>query len=122
MNNASSHLTGKPNWPGRTDYMRRLHKALLCPLGKHDDTHLSGEKSNFCGACRKQMNPYAFKDFEVHLVGGEVKKVKAVNAKDAASRVIFEGKECKFDERTGEPIGEFTVHPENILRVNSAEI
>lgn len=110
-------------WPAYFKwYMRRLHKALLCPLGKHDDTHLSGEKSNFCGACRKQMNPYAFKDFEVHLVGGEVKKVKAVNAKDAASRVIFEGKECRFDERTGEPIGEFTVHPENILRVNSAEI
>lgn len=49
-----------------------------------------------------------------------MKKVKAVNAKDAASRVIFEGKECKFDERTGEPIGEFTVHPENILRVDQA--
>ncbi|WP_454105789.1 hypothetical protein [Marinobacter sp. MBR-105] len=102
--------------------MNRLHKAILCPLGKHDDTHLNGEKSNFCGACGKQMNPYAFKDFEVHLVGGEVKRVKAVSAQDAASRVIFEGKEYRFDIRSGEPIGEFTVHPENIVRVKEAEI
>lgn len=99
----------------------RLHKALLCPLGKHDDRHLNGDKSNFCGACGKQVNPYAFKDFEVHLVGGEVKRVKAVSAQDAASRVIFEGKEYRFDIRTGEPIGDLAVHPKNILRIDKVD-
>lgn len=96
----------------------KIHKVLLCPLGKHSDVMPSGKKGNFCGACRKQTNSNAFKDFDVHLVGGDVKQVKAVSEKHAGSLVIFEGQEFKCNAQTGEAIGPFTVHPANILRVD----
>lgn len=99
-------------------WTNEIHKVLLCPLGKHSDILPSGKKGNFCGACRKQTNPNAFKDFDVHLVGAEVKQVKAVSEKHAESLVIFEGQEFKCNAQTGEAIGPFTVHPANILRVD----
>ena len=48
-------------------WANEIHKALLCPLGEHSDVLPSGKKGNFCGACGKQTNPNAFKDFDVHL-------------------------------------------------------
>ncbi len=88
-------------------------KVINCPIRKHWD---EGGSANFCGACGKQINPDAFSDYLVTLHDGTEKTVTAVNTTHAKSLAIY-GDKLSFDGRTGKPMRDHVVHPDNVKSV-----
>ncbi|USD59081.1 hypothetical protein J4N45_11115 [Vibrio sp. SCSIO 43140] len=90
-----------------------LWKRFRCRKGWHWDDEGT---ANFCAACGKLLKPEAYSDYLVTLLDGTEKTVRAINHKHASSLVIY-GDDLSFNGRTGQPIGEQIVHPDNVKSV-----
>jgi hypothetical protein len=95
----------------------KIHKVVLCKKEHIFYSSIDGSTINFCEACGKQTNYYAYMDYEITLFDNTKVTVKAVNEQHAKSQVIYDNTSA-IDGKTGRPLANTVLHPNNIKSVH----